>query len=172
MSDKDDLKQDPPPTDPDKGDQGKDGGKDLQAEVDKWKALARKHETNAKANADAAKRLAEMEEADKTEAQKAADKAAEAEKRAQEAETRALRLEVAVSKGLTPSQAKRLVGATKEELEADADDFLESIKPADDKGKPPGGPRERLSGGSDPTEEPEETDPAKLADKVRSGLIT
>jgi hypothetical protein len=35
-----------------------------------------------------------------------------------------LRREVADEKGLTPAQARRLVGATREELEADADDIL------------------------------------------------
>lgn len=169
MSDTD--PKDPTPNDPDKGDPDKGDGKDPQAEAEKWKALARKHEANAKANAAAAKELAELKEADKTEVQKAADKAADAEKRAQDAETRALRLEVAVEKGLTPSQAKRLVGTTREEFEADADDFLESIKTDDKNPTPPGKPRERLSGGGDPTEEPEETDPAKLAAKVSSGLI-
>lgn len=38
-----------------------------------------------------------------------------------------LRLEVAVEKGLDPKQAKRLQGETKEDLEADADDLLESF---------------------------------------------
>lgn len=145
----------------------KDKGKDLEAEVEKWKALARKHEANAKANADKAKKLDELDEADKTESQKAADRAAEAEKRAAEAEARALRAEVAYSKGLTPAQAKRLVGSTQDELEADADEFLESIKPSDDNGKTPGGkPKEALRGGGDPTEDPEEMDPRKLADMV------
>jgi hypothetical protein len=55
------------------------------------------------------------------------DRVAEIERRAVESETRALRAEVANAKGLTPSQAKRLVGATKEELEADADELLKDI---------------------------------------------
>lgn len=123
-----------------------------------------------KAKADLEVRLKELEDKDKTEAQKAADRASTAEKRADEAEARALRLEVATAKGLTPAQSKRLVGATKEELEADADDLLDTFKPSDDKGKPPGGkPTERLQGGGDPTEEPEETDPRKLASAVRRG---
>lgn len=41
--------------------------KDWQAEASKWKALARKHEQAAKDNADAARRLAEIEESGKTE---------------------------------------------------------------------------------------------------------
>lgn len=38
-----------------------------------------------------------------------------------------LRLKVALAKGLTEFQTKRLVGTTKEELEADADDILASF---------------------------------------------
>lgn len=57
-------------TEPDKGQE-----KDWQAEADKWKALARKHEGSAKANADAAKRLAEIEEANKSEVEKAVEAA-------------------------------------------------------------------------------------------------
>ena len=43
------------------------------------------------------------------------------------AEQRALRAEIANAKGLTPTQAKRLVGETREELEADADELLADI---------------------------------------------
>lgn len=136
-----------------------------QADADKWKTYARKHEREAKA---ALKRLKELEDADKTEVQKATDKLTDAEKRAESAELRALRLEVAASKGLTPGQAKRLVGTTQEDLEADADELLESFKPDDKSSKGPGGkPRENLRGGNEPDEEPEETDPRKLAAKVR-----
>lgn len=78
-----------------------------------------------------AARLQEFEDRDKTEAQKLADRADAAEKRAAELETRALRLEVASEKGLTTAQAKRLVGSTREELEADADELLETFKPAE-----------------------------------------
>lgn len=49
------------------------------------------------------------------------------EQRAKESEARALRAEVANAKGLTPTQAKRLVGGTREELEADADELLADI---------------------------------------------
>jgi hypothetical protein len=63
---------------------------------------------------------ADRAEADKSEA----EKRAAAEDRAAAAELKAVRLEVAAEKGLTPAQAKRLIGATKEELEADADDII------------------------------------------------
>jgi hypothetical protein len=81
-------------------------------------------------------KLQEFEDRDKTEAEKVAERAKTAEDRATQAESRALRLEVAFEKGLTPAQAKRLVGATREELEADADELLETFKPAE-QGKPP-----------------------------------
>jgi hypothetical protein len=49
------------------------------------------------------------------------------EQAAKDAESRAIRAEIANAKGLTPSQAKRLVGSTREELEADADELLADI---------------------------------------------
>lgn len=55
------------------------------------------------------------------------DRVAEIEREAKEASARAIRAEVANSKGLTPRQAKRLVGETREELEADADELLKDI---------------------------------------------
>lgn len=55
------------------------------------------------------------------------DRVAEIEKQAKESEHRALRAEIANAKGLTASQAKRLVGSTREELEADADELLKDI---------------------------------------------
>jgi ribosomal protein S18 len=48
---------------------------DAAAEAAKWKSLARKHEAQAKANADAAKRLAEIEAANQTEVEKAVKEA-------------------------------------------------------------------------------------------------
>jgi hypothetical protein len=101
---------------------------DLQAELDKWKAMSRKNEERAKANETAAKRLSEIEESQKTEIEKALARAEEAERRASAIELEATRNQVALSKGLTPSQAKRLVGTTLEELEADADDLLADLK--------------------------------------------
>ena len=54
------------------------------AEAAKWKALARKHEAQAKANADAAKRLAEIEAANQSDTEKAVK---EAEQRGRSAAT-------------------------------------------------------------------------------------
>lgn len=69
---------------------------------------------------------------------------ADIERQAKESDARAVRAEVANAKGLTPNQAKRLVGETREELEADADELLKDIgaqkkrgNHVPDEGKPP-----------------------------------
>jgi hypothetical protein len=121
-----------------------------------------------KANEEAAAsrlKLKEIEDRDKSDSEKLSERAATAERRAEEAEARALRLEVAAAKGLTPGQAKRLAGSTLEELEADADELLADFAPTTGESEPPlgGRPKERLRGGGSPAEEPEETDPRKLA---------
>lgn len=55
------------------------------------------------------------------------DRVADIERQRVETEARAMRAEIANAKGLTPGQAKRLVGSTREELEADADELLADI---------------------------------------------
>jgi hypothetical protein len=169
MSDKDE--QDTQGTE----EQGSTDERDWKAEAEKWKALARKHEGNAKANAEAAKRLSEIEDEAKSEAERLAERVQAAEARAAEAEGRVMRYEVAASKGLTPAQARRLVGSTVEELEADADELLAAFKApdtgedgsdSDDDGDAAGlsrRPSERLRPGAANDAEPDETDPAKLA---------
>lgn len=51
----------------------------------------------------------------------------DADSRVSAAEARALRAEVAMEKGLSAAQAKRLVGNTKEELLADADEISKTF---------------------------------------------
>lgn len=69
-----------------------------------------------------AAKLAEIEEANKTESEKNAERLAAAEAKAAELESRALRSEVAAAKGV-PSNL--LTGSTREELEASADALIE-----------------------------------------------
>ncbi|MFE7399623.1 hypothetical protein [Streptomyces sp. NPDC057557] len=111
-----------------------------------WKHHARKHETAAKAAPDAAelerlraaeaelttRKAAELTDAERLQAEKDAADAARltAERERDEARSEALRFTVAATKGLTPAQAKRLQGSTKEELEADADELLKDFAPA------------------------------------------
>ena len=179
--------QDPDASSDTDGAESSDGGDvktpDWEADARKWKALSRKHEGEAKKNAGAAQRLADAEEADKTEADRAKDKAAAAEARARSAELRADRLEVAAAKGLSPTLAARLMGETREELEADADELMAQLKPSgngtDKQGDGDksglGGtsdrsrPRESLRSGTAPDAVPEDNDPTKLAALIPRG---
>lgn len=79
------------------------------ADVAKWKALARKHETAAKANADAAKRLAEIEDAQKSEQERANERAQAAEKRLNELQSANARLRAATVYGI-PAELVDLLG--------------------------------------------------------------
>lgn len=92
-----------------------------------WKAEAKKWESRAKENSSAAARLAEIEEAKKTNEQRLEERATAAEKLAASNALSAARASIALEKGLTASQAKRLVGSTEEELAADADDLLADL---------------------------------------------
>ena len=74
----------------------------------------------------------ELDQANKTEQERLTERAEAAEKRAAELESQTIRLEVASQNGLSPAQAKRLVGSTREELEADAKELLATFKPAAD----------------------------------------
>ncbi|GAA3121758.1 hypothetical protein [Streptomyces echinatus] len=72
-------------------------------------------------------KLKEFEDRDKTEAQKLADRANEAESAAARATAKLLRYEVAADKKLPAGWAQRLQGSTKEELEADAEKLLADL---------------------------------------------
>jgi hypothetical protein len=117
------MTDEPTPNEP-TGDEGKFTQADVDAAVEKIAAKIRAEERrkvsekfadydDLKAKAEGAKTLE--------------DRVAEIERQARESEERALRAEVANAKGLTPTQAKRLVGGTREELEADADELLADI---------------------------------------------
>lgn len=112
-----------------------------------WKAEARKWEQRAKENSEAAKKLADLEEANKSELQKEREAREAAEKERDSVRTEALRVTVAAEKGLTPAQAKRLVGSTREELEADADALKAEFTPSKTKTAPAAG---GLSSGAAP----------------------
>ena len=150
------------------------GGEDPKALLEalrKERESAKHWKAEAAKNAGAADRLAQAEEAGKSELQRALDQAAQAEARAKSAEGRIARLEVAQAKGIPPSLAARLVGDSREELEADADELAAQLRPQG--GQPGAGgagdksrPREALRSGTAPQAEPEENDPTKLAAMV------
>lgn len=160
--------------DDDKGTGGKTGGElgdEGKRAIDAERKARREAERRA---ADAERQLQELADKDKPELERLRSENATLKSERDDATSKLARYEVALAKGLNASQAKRLVGSTVEELEADADELLETFGNSSTGAKPAGGPPGRTPvpnlgnprGGTDPAEEPVETDPAKLAASV------
>lgn len=157
----DPSKQDPPdPKSDPPADLGDAGKKALDAE----RKARRDAEQKLKALED---QLKELQDKDKSEVERLRDEVESLKAQAQTSSAAALRAEVAMAKGLTPAQAKRLVGDTREDLEADADEILEAFPVQGGATPPPSNkPATDLRGGTEPNDDPVETDPAKLAASV------
>jgi len=137
--------------------QSNEGGNDsgftppaTQAELNKIIAdrIARERAKTAD-YADLKAKAAKFDEIDaqsKSESEKAVERITAAETARIAAEARADRIEVALEKGLTPSQAKRLVGSTREELEADADELLKDLSESNKPRSPKPDPNQGRSG--------------------------
>lgn len=116
-------------------------------------------------------RLKALEDEGKSELERLQGQVAELTKRAEGAESKADRFEVAAARGLSLAQARRLVGSTKEELEQDAEEMRTELglnKSGDDGTPAPATkprPREDLKPGASNTED-ELPDPKKVADEV------
>lgn len=143
----------------------------LQEDLAKWRSLARKHERSAK---DASGRLKRYEDANKSESQRMQEAAQESRTRAEKAEAALRRREIAEERApehATLAQikavAKRLSGDDDDALADDADELFALLAPEPPKTRTPSRPKERLRGGGEPDEEPEETDPRRLADLIR-----
>lgn len=156
------------------GGDGEDGGKPFtpittQADFDRALGARLTRERANYANHDTYKashdELQKIKDGEKSETQKERDLRVAAEKERDDLKLAGMRRDIAESKGIPLKHAGRLKGATKEELEADADEYLLDYTPPEGGTKPPipGKPKENLRGGSAPDEKPEETDPAKLA---------
>lgn len=115
----DDNTMDENPTD--EGAKPEDGLGDAGKRALDAERKARKAAEKRAAEAEALIRAAE--DAEKSEAERLQTQIAELSRQAEAATARADRFEVAAAKGLSASQARRLVGATREELEADADEM-------------------------------------------------
>jgi hypothetical protein len=149
--------------------------KRLTTDRDKWKGLSKKHEARSKENKDAADELKKIKDEKLTDTEKAQKAQKELETGKSSAEQEAMRLRVALRKGLNETQAKRLVGTTEEELEADADELVKTFKPSQENEEEEEGeqgeggarrvPRERVRSGSGKTKEVP-FDPKKVVDTV------
>ena len=89
--------------------------------VEKLRKEAARYRTEAKANAEAAKKLADIEEAQKTAEQKAAERLAEAERKAAEAEAKMALATVAGESGIPADILNGPEDRTPEGLQAFAD---------------------------------------------------
>lgn len=78
----------------------------------------------------AATRLAEIEQASKSDLEKAQEAAATANATAAKAQQDALRMRVALTKGLPATLVDRLHGTNEQELTADAEELLKLVAPA------------------------------------------
>ncbi len=97
-------------------------GTDWKAEARKWESRAKENLAAAKANEGAAQRLAEIEESQKSEAQKQQEALEKAQRELADLTVAKTRAEVAAAKGVP---AALLTGETQEELEAAADALLD-----------------------------------------------
>jgi hypothetical protein len=95
---------------------------DWKAEARKWESRAKENLATARQNESAAQRLAEIEEASKSELEKALARAEQAEQKAQqfESEKQISKWKVDVSKD-TGVPAEALVGSTLEDIQAHAE---------------------------------------------------
>jgi hypothetical protein len=104
-----------------------------QTEKTDWKAEARKWETRAKADYEAANKWREYENSLKPEQERVKEELASVKAEAEAAKIALMKYEVATSKNLSPEALELLTGSTKEELEAKAEALLslidKSVKP-------------------------------------------
>lgn len=142
-------------------DLGEAGVKALEA----WKTRAREAEKQAKLNADAAAKLAAFEESQKTEAQKLADRAADAEKKASEAANALTRYQVALRHGLSESDIEDLNwSGTDEEIEK----RIQRFKERQAKSVRPGGSVDQGPRGAAPAQGPAQEFASFLSNQMRS----
>lgn len=123
--------------------------------VDKLRKESAKYRTEAKANADAAKRLAEIEESQKSEADKQAERIKSLEADAATARTESLRLRVATKHGINDEDADLfLTGSDEETLTKQAARLAERVEDRKKQGNyAPNEGKTPPAAGDDPTRE-------------------
>ena len=130
-----------------------------------WKAEARKWEKRAKDNSDAAARLAELEDAQKSEQQKLQEQLEQERQQARQAAVEAARYRAAMSHGLSADDLDWL-GDDPEQIEVRAERLasrLAAVEPSHQ--NPPRKPVEKLQPGT-PGNSEEPVDHAALAAKI------
>jgi len=131
------------------------GGDDQGDEIAKWKAMARKHEAAAKTNADAARRLALIEDAAKTKEERLAAQLKESSDRLANYELRDLRTTAAEAAGLPVKWATRMSATTESEAKAEAKALKDDL---DELTGVPAGPANLRQGARSTARPPESPD--------------
>lgn len=115
-----------------------------------------------------AAKVQELEDAKKTDVERLTEQLTSTTQTAQEAQGEAMRLRVALNKGLTLNQAMRLHGSSQDELEADADALLADFAPAP--AEPGRRPAEALQPGAVSTSMPLNGDPIEASLRTALGI--
>lgn len=102
---------------------------DYRAEAEKWKALARKHETSAKQNAAAAKELDTIRDAQKTSEQRLNDQLAAVQVELAQHRTRDVRTSAVLQAGLPADMAEYLTEVEPDAALEQAKRLAERLKP-------------------------------------------
>lgn len=144
-----------------------------------WKEHARKWESRAKADEDAAKKWREYEASTKSEHEKLADELAREKAEAANARAELLRLKIAAEHGITGDALELLYGSTQEELESRAEKLKSligdqpkkpSIQPDPNQGKPAGSPQGQLTRDDLLTMSPDEVNRARVEGRLNEVL--
>lgn len=122
---------------------------DLAAEVEKWRSLSRLNEKQAKANAEAAVRLKELEDANKSDLERQAETLTTVERERDAAIAEAARLRAAVKHGLSDDDLDLLGTGTPDEIEARASKLAARLAASGQPRKP--GPDPTQGTAADPT---------------------
>jgi hypothetical protein len=149
----------------DSQDDGEFDAKRAKEKINKTNREAQNLRTRLKELEKQNKEYQDWKDSQKSDHEKDKERAEAAEKRIAELELSALRTEVALAKGLTAAQAKRLQGATKEELEQDADELIETFGDPQKSNSRKG---TGFKGGSDPNKKPDTFDAKALAERLRN----
>lgn len=136
-----------------------------RADID-WPAEARKWEKRAKENKDAADKLAKLEQSQMTEQQRLERERDDARETADKSTAELIRMRAAVKHGLSEDDFDLLGTGTEDEVDARAKRVAELRGTTTKKQPATRRPNERLSGGTEPEREPEETDVSKIGARM------
>lgn len=153
---------------------GEPGRRALQAMKEQRKAARAERDRVKQELADLRQKLNKYESANKSELQRLIEERDTLKAELGKVSSTAKRRDIAEELAPEHATAKQirmvsqyLRGSTDEELESSAEELFAHFAPEPPKARTPQRPKERMRGGGEPDEEPEEQDPRKLAELIR-----